>query len=48
LRTAIGGEGLFVVGEDWTWSFVITHEERSMGIGPFLVDSVTQQQAFLR
>jgi len=37
-RAHIGASDLFIVHGDWLWSFVMTHEEKGMGIGPFFVE----------
>ena len=39
-RAAARGEDLYIVPSDWAWTFVSTHEEQAMGIGPFFVENV--------
>lgn len=36
-RREIGPTDLYIVEGTWLWSFVMTHEETGMGIGPFFV-----------
>lgn len=37
LRREIGPTDLYIVEGEWRWSFVMTHEEAELGIGPFFV-----------
>lgn len=37
-REHIGASDLYIVHGEWLWSFVMTHEEQGLGIGPFLVE----------
>lgn len=39
-RAAVHAQDLYIVHGEWTWSFVLTHEEQDMGIGPFFVENV--------
>jgi hypothetical protein len=39
-RVAMPNEDLYIVDSEWNWSFVLTHEERDMGVGPFFVENV--------
>jgi len=36
-RQEIGASDLYIVESDWRWSFVMTHEEIGLGIGPYTV-----------
>ncbi|MDX2086324.1 MAG: hypothetical protein SFX73_00685 [Kofleriaceae bacterium] len=37
-REHVGASDLFIVHGDWLWSFVLTHEQEGLGIGPFFVE----------
>ncbi|MBX3260480.1 MAG: hypothetical protein KF782_12370 [Labilithrix sp.] len=37
-RKHIGASDLFIVHGRWLWSFVMTHEEEGLGVGPFFVE----------
>ncbi|MBX3212075.1 MAG: hypothetical protein KF850_08585 [Labilithrix sp.] len=39
-RVAVRNEDLYIVHSSWAWTFVLAHEERAMGIGPFFVENV--------
>ena len=37
LRREMGASDVYIVDGEWRWSFVMTHEEIGLGIGPFFV-----------
>lgn len=39
LRSIVPNDDLYVIASDWAWSLALTHEESSMGIGPFFAES---------
>ena len=47
-RGHIGASDLFVVHGEWLWSFVMTHEEGGLSIGPFFVERLEEPLEWVR
>lgn len=37
---AFGETDMYIIGDDWSWSLVRTHEEQGMGLGPYFATAL--------